>query len=56
VEAETRKCYWEAEGIIRKFNEDYGAMFKVNVVKDWGILGLVVFGLFLPVQKRKDIV
>ena len=49
----------EAEGIIRKFYQDYGAMFNVNVVKDWGILGLimaVVFGLLLPVQKRKDIV
>ena len=49
----------EAEGIIRKFYKDYGAMFKVNVVKDWGILGLImgaVFGLILPVQKRKDIV
>ncbi len=49
----------EAEGIIRKFHKDYGAMFKVDVVKDWGVLGLimaVVFGLLLPVQKRKDIV
>jgi hypothetical protein len=49
----------EAEGVIRKFHQDYGAMFKVDVVKDWGILGLImaaVFGMLLPIQKRKDIV
>lgn len=48
----------EAEGIIRKFYKDYGTMFKANVVKDWGILSLimtVVFCLLIPVQKRKDI-
>jgi ABC-type multidrug transport system ATPase subunit len=49
----------EAEGVIRKFHQDYGAMFKVDVVKDWGILGLImtaVFAMLLPIQKRKDIV
>ncbi len=48
----------EAEGIIRKFHEDYGSAFKVNVVRHWGILGILMaamFALLLLVQKRKDI-
>jgi len=49
-----RESAIEKEGIIR--NEDYGAMFKVNVVKDWGIGSNYGSGLLLPVQKRKDIV
>lgn len=49
----------EAEGIIRKFYEDYGVTFKVNLIWHWGWLVLIIgamFGLILPVQKRKDIV
>jgi ABC-type multidrug transport system ATPase subunit/pSer/pThr/pTyr-binding forkhead associated (FHA) protein len=49
----------EAEGLIRKFHEDYGATFKVNLARHWGALGLimvVMFGLLVLVQKRKDVV
>ena len=49
----------EAEGTIRKFHEDYGTAFKVNVARHWARLGLIIgvmFGLILPVQKRKDVV
>ncbi|TVU52634.1 MAG: FHA domain-containing protein [Arthrospira sp. PLM2.Bin9] len=49
----------EAEGTIKRFFQDYGSMFNVNVGKYWGILiGLimVMFGLLLVVQKRKDVI
>jgi len=49
----------DAEGLIRKFHEDYGNTFNVNLVRRWGALGLimvVMFGLLVLVQKRKDVV
>jgi ABC-type multidrug transport system ATPase subunit/pSer/pThr/pTyr-binding forkhead associated (FHA) protein len=49
----------EAEGLIRKFHDDYGNTFNVNLVRHWGALGLIMvlmFGLLVLVQKRKDVV
>jgi ABC-type multidrug transport system ATPase subunit/pSer/pThr/pTyr-binding forkhead associated (FHA) protein len=49
----------EAEGLIRKFHEDYGNTFNVNLARHWGALGLIMvimFGLLVLVQKRKDVV
>ncbi len=49
----------DAEGLIRKFHEDYGNTFNVNLVRHWGALGLIMvimFGLLVLVQKRKDVV
>jgi ABC transport system ATP-binding/permease protein len=48
-----------AEGVIDRFYQDYGKMFKVDVFKHWMALGLVILAMFailLGVQKRKDIV
>ena len=47
------------EALLENFYDKYGSMFKVNIGQYWGILCLqilVLFGLILVVQKRKDIV
>ena len=46
-----------AEGVIDKFYQDYREMFKVNIIKHWTALSLIIlamFGILLGVQKRKD--
>jgi ABC transport system ATP-binding/permease protein len=48
-----------AEGLINRFNTDYGSMFKVDVPRHWASLGLLILGMFVAlivIQKRKDIV
>jgi ABC transport system ATP-binding/permease protein len=47
-----------AEGQIDRFNTDFGNMLKVDLLQHWGKLGLimiVMFGLLVGIQKRKDI-
>lgn len=47
-----------AEGMIERFQKDYGKAFNADVKQHWSILGLqiaVMFGLLFWVQKRKDI-
>jgi len=48
-----------AEGLISRMNEDYGSVFKVDIVRHWEILTLlmaVIFGSLLAVQKLKDFI
>jgi ABC transport system ATP-binding/permease protein len=47
-----------AEGLLSRFHKDYGQMFKVNILKHWGSLSLimaVMFSFLVGVHKRKDI-
>ena len=49
----------EAEGIINKYNQNYGKVFAVNLFRHWSILSLLIgmmVGLMLIVQKRKDVI
>lgn len=49
----------EAEGIIARFNQDFGSMFAVNLGRYGSIQILLIaamFGLLLVAQQRKDII
>ena len=58
-QARRSRAVAEAEGRIDKLNQDFGNAFKVDLKQHWAWLGgisLVLFGLVLIVQKRKDVV
>ncbi len=56
---QNERAIGKAEGLIQRFNQDYGATFAVNVVKHWlmlGLLSLVMLVLIAIVQTRKDLI
>jgi hypothetical protein len=53
------KSKGEAEGVINRFNQDYGSMFNINIYKYWSIMVsfiVAMLGLLFVIQKRKDVV
>lgn len=53
------KSKGEAEGVINRFNQDYGTMFNINISKYWSIMVsfiVAMLGLLFVIQKRKDVV
>lgn len=49
----------QAEGIINKYEQNYGHAFAVDLLKHWSVLSLLIgimLSLILIVQKQKDVI